>query len=544
MTQTNEPETGAPVPTPAPISTDIPEVAETYDGSQPEPSEAIEAAPAPATAPAPAPTDDLPKDKPEDYRAFKLPDGPNPNVMQLDVWPFRKPAPGKEEDAFHITSLPCDVDGFNSLLEAYPSINYEIGEQSREWASEINLGSGLLMQGGFLSKAVNREGSMWGVRVPYGAGSLGIARPKLGGNSGPGAVVSGEMATMRVRAALGSGVPTMIPLFHTGIWVTLRAPSAAARLELQRRIDSEKIQLGRMTNGMAYSNVSTYVKGYLVDFALAHLSSSNMPYARPEDLKSVIDSNDIPTLIWGVLTTLYPNGYPYHQPCMNDPSACQHVVKEVVDINKIHFVDTQRLTESQLKHMSRRAERIDPKDVERYKAEFNYGGNKGLVELTNDVGTIKLQLKVPTIADYMSAGFHWVDGTVNAIQRAFGSELQGQRRNDLIVEAAKATSLCEYSHWVREIGLPDGSVIQDLDTIRQTLAELGGEPELAEKYFKEVTQFIEDATIALVALPRFDCPACGKPATTEQVKHPYLNPIDVESLFFTMLDQLIAKAIT
>lgn len=485
---------------------------------------------------------DRPVDRPELYSGYQWPTGKNPHVAGIE--PVFHPMPsGMENDPFYVSALPCDVETFNSMMEAYPNINYQIGEPNREWASVIGLGSRVLMQGGFLSKAVNREGSLWQQRVPYGAKSLGAIRPRLGQDGGPGTVISGDLASMRVKQTLGLGAATNVPLWHSGFWVTLRSPSAAARLELQQRIDAEKVSLGRDTAGLAFSNVSIYLKSYLVDFALAHLSTANVRYNTPLDLKDKICSTDIPDLIWGLLTTLYPFGYPYHQPCINDPSKCQHIVKAVLDLNKICFTDTQRLTENQLKHMSDRTIRKEDLAIEAYRGEHNYN-SRGLVELTTPHGKIKLQLKVPTITEYASAGFAWVDGIVNAIQQAFGSSLQGEARNTFITDRAKTLSMGEYSHWVKEIGFDDGTTINDVDTIRSTLAEISGEPELSAAFFTKVADYIEDCTLSLIALPRFNCPDCGAPSTEEEKKHPYLNPIDVEALFFTMQGQHIAKALS
>ncbi len=532
----------APVPQPPigyPVVEELPQDTTSYDALPVEPAPTKPTVEKVTEAAAP----ERPVDRPADYVGFNLPRGANPNIANYT--PVFRPAPNDRvaNDPFHVASLPCDVEAFNSLVNSYPSINYELGEGNREWAAEITLGSSLLHQGGFLTKATDRPDAKWSQRVPHGASALGATRPRLGQDAQPGQEISGELAANRVQQALGMGAPTAVPLWHSGFWVTFKSPTAMARLELQRRIDSEKIWLGRMTNGMAYSNASVYLKSYLADFAMAHVSTATVRYAQAQDLKDLIKSTDIPTLIWGMLTTLYPQGYPYHQPCMNDPSQCTHVVKEVLDINKIHFTDLNRLTEAQLKHMARRGERMDIKDIEAYQKDHSYNGS-GLIELKNDTGVVKVQLKVPTITEYASAGFHWVDGLVADIQRAFGSELVGEQRNNFILERAKVTSMCEYSHWIEELGLPDGSVIRDLDTIRQTLVYIGGEPTLAETFFTQVQSFMENCTIAMVALPRFDCPACGKPATPEEAKHPYLNPIDVEALFFMMLGQLVAKALT
>jgi hypothetical protein len=526
-----------------PADAGVPEDTASYDGTSLDADQQIDKQPVAVKRTAPVNSgDEVPKDRPEDYARYELPSGPNPHVAPSQPVFADTTDERQLNDPLHVTALPCDVEALNSLLEAYPSINYEVGETNREWAAEIQAGASLLWQGNFLSKVVSREGAMWSQRVPYGANTLGIVRPKLGNAGAPGTNISGELASLRVRQTLGMGVPTAVPLFHSGIWVSLKAPSAAARLELQRRIDSEKVQLGRMTTGMAYSNVSVYIKSYLADFCLAHVSTANVKYDQTQDLKNLILATDIPTLIWAILTTVYPNGYPYHQPCMNDPSRCQHVVRQVIDINKIHFTALERLTDAQLKHMSRRSEKVELRDIEAYRAAHSYN-SKGKITLKVQHGSITVQLKVPTVTEYASAGFNWVDGITNDIQRAFGSELTGARRNEYILERAKATSMCEYSHWIKEIGLSDGSSIVDVDTIRQTLGELGGEPELADDFFQQIVNYIEDTTLSIVALPRFDCPACGKPTTADEKNHPYLNPIDVEALFFMMLGQHIAKAL-
>lgn len=518
----------------APISQSIPEDSIPYDA---QPVERVDI----PVAQAPAP-EERPKDRPEEYHGFEFPRGKNEHVATMEPV-YRQVPVGKEVDEAHVAGLPCDVKTFNQLLDSYPSINYELDAPTRGWASEIQLGSSLMHQGSFLSKAVDRDGSLWAQRVAHGATSLGINRPRLGAQGGAGVHISGELASLRARQALGLGAAHNIPLWHSGFWVTLKAPSTAARLELQRRIDEEKITLGRRTDGLAYSNVSVYLQSYLTDFALAHLSTANVRYNQPLDLKDLVLSPDIPLLIWGLLTTMYPNGYAYHQPCVNDPSKCQHITKAILDLNKICFTDNQRLTEAQRAHMAKRGERMEPRDLEAYRKDHAYNG-KGLIEVGTEHGKLKIQLKVPTITEYAGAGFSWVDGIANAIQQAFGTDLVGERRNQFILERAAATQMCEYSHWVKEIGFEDGTTIEDVETIRATLADISGEPKLTGEFFEAVAKFAEDCTLSLIALPRFDCPACGIKSTAEEKAHPYLMPIDVEALFFTMLDQLLEKVLT
>jgi hypothetical protein len=517
---------------------------------------------APVVAAPPAPViDDLPfedeqeelddegkprkKDNPSLYGGYRWPTEPNPHVAPISPM-FREATAEERDDPFYIASIPCDVETFNTMLEAYPSIDYNVGKPNREWATVIGAGSRLLMQGGFFTKALNRDGSLWAQRVPYGTGTIGATRPRLQQAMEGESVISGDLAAQRVREHLGLGASTNVPLWHSGFWVTVRAPSTAARLELQQRLAQEKIQLGRDTSGMAFSNLSIYMKSYLVDFALAHAQSANVRYNAPLDLKDKILSTDIPQLLWGLLTTLYPYGYPYHQPCINDPSKCQHVVKDVLDLNKISFTDIPRLTQAQLEHMSKRSTRMEDLQLAKYQEDHSYiAGANGLIELQTKHGKIKLQLKVPTITEYASAGIEWVDGIVNSIQQAFAATVQGEQRNAFIMDRAKALSMGEYSHWVKEIGFEDNVTIKDLDTIRRTLAEISGDPELTESFFTKVTAFIESCSISIVALTRYDCPVCGTSSVNaKDAKHAHLNAIDIEQLFFTTLDQHIAKALS
>lgn len=497
----------------------------------------------PATLIPPAVDDgkEIPKDDPSKYAGYQWPEGDNPHIANLakvfhpmpEDWPKDAPA---------VSAVPCNATTFNALLEAYPSLNYGIGDLSREWSAEITSGARLLHQGQFLTGAVNRDQSTWSQYVPYGAGQLGIVRPPLPKSSD--GKISGDMATWTVKAELGIGVMTNVPLWHSGLWVTLRSPSARARLELQQRIDQERIQLGRDTSGLAFSNTSVYIKSYLVDFTLAHTSTSNATYTSTLDLKDKILITDIPQLIWGVLTTLYPHGYPYHQPCINDPSKCQHIVKEVLDLNKISFTDTQRLTQPQLKHMAERHEKKKDEQLQAYQGAHAYMG-KGLIDVKTRYGMVKFQLKVPTLTQYASAGYDWVDGIVNLVQQAFGSNLQGEQRNAYILDQAKSLNMGEYSHWVAQIGFKDGTVVEDVETIRNILAEISGDSDLSQSFFTQVLAYMEECTLSLVALPQFNCPQCGTPSVPkEQIKHPYLNPIDVEALFFTMLGQHIEKVLS
>lgn len=515
------------------------------------PVDEVPATPASTDAPAePAPKLDsdgnpIPPDRPEDYIGYQHPSGPNPNATAAEPVYFNKTDEQRTrfDDLFYVSAIPVGPAELNSLLTAYPSVAYDEGGSMGEWAAEVAGGAQIMPSGGFMDARAIEKGSHWIQRIPRGAGSgMGILSPNMHGTgTGSGARVNGDVAAMRAQQVLGIGEVRSFPLYHTGIWVTMKAPTAVALLELNRRIGSEKVKFGRMTDALAFSNKKVYRMMYLADFAIAHILSATTAYSDPLELKNIILSTDLPLLIWGMLCTMYPSGYSYHQPCMHDPSACNYVIKEYLDISKILFTDRNRLTEKQLLRLEQRHIRATAEQLADYQADHRFNEN-AVFDLPGANGKLKIALKVPTIAEYASEGLSWVDGLHDAIMRAFGSELSGERRNDYLLEAAQATDLREYAHWVKSIGYPDGTEAE-AESNRKILDSISGTPGVSDVFFRKVKDYMEKCTISMVALPKMDCPECQKPMTPDEKKHPYLNPINVEELFFTILGQQVTKAL-
>jgi len=484
--------------------------------------------------------DEVIRDRPELYVGFELPQGPNPHVAENKPTFF--PMPPGTDDTYHVSFIPVNLQQYNSFIDAFPSINLNLGPTQQEWAEEIDAGSNILNFSNFMNKGIEREGTVWAPRAPYGVSSLGIMRPAARKDA-PGTVVSGEVAALQVRQSLGLGVPSTLPLWHSGFWISIKAPSSAARVDLQQRLDAEKVSLGRKGQGFTFANDSVYLKSYLMEFALAHVTSANVHYQNSQELRDLILSNDINTVIWGVLTALYPHGYPFHQPCMNDPTRCNHVVKDMLDLYKIHYVDYQRLTDAQLQHMSQRLERMDQAKLDAYRAQHYYV-KEGTVKLQGEHGTFSAQLKIPTVSEYMLSGMTWIEGITADVQRAFGSDITGEQRNRYIEDRGTATSMATYAHWVKEIGLESGAIINDPATIQQTLGDISHDGVLRSAFLQAVQDYAEKCSITVEALPKFDCPACGRKPTEDELKHPYLAPINIESLFFTMQGQHIRKVLS
>jgi hypothetical protein len=74
--------------------------------------------------------------------------------------------------------------------------------------------------------------------------------------------------------------------------------------------------------------------------------------------------------------------------------------------------------------------------------------------------------------------------------------------------------------------------IDDPDTLEQTLDVLSSNDEYRRIFFDETKKFIEDSTIAIIAIP-----VTENAEISDLPRFPHLLPIDVMSVFFILLVQ-------
>lgn len=440
--------------------------------------------------------------------------------------------------------VPCTAAEFNNLVANARRLDPTGAVQGQRWLSSVGQGRLIMPVAETGLDALTRENSLWRQTVRAGDdGSVEIAagRPKAGERKGN-APLQGEEALQMMQTYLGTGQLSRIPLWHSGIWINLKAPTESQLLELDRRIANEKIELGRQTQGLAYSNSSIYHNSFLFNFALSMVFDCSVSNYTTELLKRKILVTDMPQLLWGLLCTIYPNGYRYHRPCVVDPASCTYVADELLDISKLSWTDNSALDHSQRQHMIRKLSKFTDIELANYVSKHRYV-DKGTVPLKDYRGNkTVVELRVPTLADYEASGFSWVEGIVSATDQAFGSQLGDNERNEYMLEQARATALRQYAHWIERIVFTDKNgdqqYIEDRHTLEQLIGQLTGDPTVFENFLNGIQKFINEATISQIAIPSYKCPQCqANQHNPEEAKHPHLIPLDVGTIFFTLLGQ-------
>lgn len=340
---------------------------------------------------------------------------------------------------------------------------------------------------------------------------------------------------LAIRATFGQGSVVQVPLWNTGLWVSFRAPTLQELADFDQRTRMEKMNLGRSSNGMSFSNIEVYTVETYARFALEHVVSVNYQFEtgnHVEELMTVIKNRDYQQVIWGMVMAMYPDGYPFRQPCVANTDTCNHVDELVINFARMGFVDRSKFTEKQALMMASRKTIRDRKWLEEYQREFTFFEKRIVI---ND--TLTAVLRVPTLHDQVTAGHLWVEGIAKATNEAFGARLSELERYRHIMRSGELTNLRQHSHWIAnfEHAVDQDSaprIIDDYENKDRILEMLSEMPDVSTKLSEDILKWIGESTVSYVAMPKYKCPSCQKEA--EDQSHPHLIPIDVSYVFFTL----------
>ena len=438
----------------------------------------------------------------------------------------------KNEDLDGIAlSFPSDTDeNINTILEGMPNIDLEMNPNGTEWIERVKNARITRPHQGWLDNTVERPDSMFKQSVQSEKGKLAAGNLKFGDSLS--SKLTGEAAVHRVRSLTGLGSVIMVPLWHSGFWVTLKAPTESAMLELNRRLSDEKISLGRSTYGLVFANNSVFFAGWLIDFALSHVYATSLKPAVAETIRSRISQLDIPLLIWGLACTIWPNGFPYARAILDENGEQTKIIKEKVNVGRLLWVDNASLSPWQISHMSQRhGATMTAESIEKYRNEFIRGKERS-VKLSD---VISVNLRVPNVDQYLTSGQKWVNNIVAMVDRTFGKTANEKTRDEYILDQGRATNMRQYGHYIESLDVVDG-VIDDVDTLEQTIDALSSNDEIRAAFFKGIRDFIEDSTMSVIAIP-----VTEEGEKSDLPRFPHLLPIDVMSVFFIQLTTMVYK---
>jgi hypothetical protein len=467
-----------------------------------------------------------------------------PNLKVTVDSPIIKDFPtGKEFPLARLAILMATAEEFRDRAATWKNLQWGTDTTTEKWLDGLKTGMIHFNEGDALIKTLDKELADYHQSVDVGDAHLNIATTRIG-DVESGRRLTGEMAQVRMTQALRLGAMVTVPLWHSGIWVTLKAPSETDLLTLEDQLIAEKTTLGRNTGGRTHSVQGVYAMSRVVDAILASVYEASTESFDPGYLKKRIKVTDLHPLVLGFLSAIYPGGYPLSRVCITDPSKCKFVTEEVINLPRLLFMDRSALTEKQKAHMRRRNSRFTDKELDAYQAEHAF--NKTTTVELND--HTKITLKVPSLEEAEISGREWIDDITTLIDSQAREALDDNARDRRIMEMSVSQAARQYAHWVERITLDsgldsEGEFIEERKDVASMIGMISGNDDYEDSFYKGIESYITKSTIALVAIPNYKCPKCkGSQQTKEEAqKHPQLIALDTVQTFFTLLAQRVAK---
>lgn len=438
---------------------------------------------------------------------------------------------------FSMPSVP--LKAFTKLLNSYESLDLDDKDPVvKSWKETVeNSIDNYTPTGLYQSRFYDNESEFeQGLLTPEGE-LLSISEVKTKDKVGD---IKGEVALLKIAKFLGVGELVRIPLYHSGLWLTVKPPSEADILDFFYTVYNDKIILGRKTSGYTLSNHSVHFNNSLIDFIIAHVHSTNVNGLSTDDLKKHISIHDLNALAWGFAASFYPNGYEYTRACLNK-EFCSHRITEKLNLHKLLWVDQKALSEYQKQYMiDYRANRKSMEEFNKYKAEHLRVRDSYIKITTSTDKVIKFNLRNPSLEDYVTNGLTWVNHIVSIVEDQVMNiedrEEKDEKRIEYINQQIKVSILQQYNHFVESIEIDD-NLISDRDTINGALNMFSTDDKIRDSFFEQLNKFIEKNTISVVGIPSFTCPACGKVNEDEKMPVNFKDviPVDVINIFFGLL---------
>lgn len=407
-------------------------------------------------------------------------------------------------------------------------------QKGADWMMSAVSAEENILDSNIFGDSLRREGGDWSQFVEYEGARLSPAMPELGGG---GKKLTGEKAAMKLQGMMGLGATVQIPLWHSGLWLSILAPQESELLMLDQVIAEEKIEVGSKTGGLAFSNESVYINHHLINFALNRIYQTTINNTSPEVLKQNIRLLDLYGMAAGLALTIYPQGYMLRVPCVADPTKCQHVTEAHIHLARTFLVDRSKLTNEQKKHMANRKASYTVEQIQDYQRKGMLADGRTIA--IND--QLQIVLKSPTLEEHIQSGFAWIEGMQATIEKALGPSVTLKEKNTFISQQAILTNLRQYAHWVEKVIYEDVEY-EGAESIDPILSMMSSDGEVAEAFFNGIKKFIDDSAVAMIGAPTFPCPACGTPLTSAESQNPDIIPLDPIKLFFVLMGHRIIRA--
>lgn len=358
----------------------------------------------------------------------------------------------------------------------------------------------------------------WAQQVEHAGNTLRMGKPKPDNHS-KNEVISGSAAVSRIQVLTGVGNFIRIPLWASGIWITIKAPTMSELLNLNIKLNQTKEEAGRETYGAIFSNRQALLIQDVTAFIIDHIHECSILNWTDLNLFEYIKAIDLFPLINAQAASIYIDGYPHELPCIQDPKNCNNVTKVNLNLGKMLWTDGSKITTEAREFMLRTQRNQTSKEEVIAYQENIVAAQKEYFDVEAVNGTIRICLTLSSAEDYISASSRWIEEIHEIINEAVLQNSEGKSRQALVRSHMYMARLREYSHYIDRIILDPGTdteqSIIDRNSIESTLTALSDNLEMIDQIITKIGLYVSQSPFTIVAIPNFKC-KCGRDYRNEE----------------------------
>ena len=341
-----------------------------------------------------------------------------------------------------------------------------------------------------------------------------IANQKLQGE------ITGDAFLAKLNDSLGLSNNLRCVLYRSGFTVELGHIDETLVIDLITNLSERKLELGKNTNSLVFSNESVIYSKILLDFFYTHAKSCTLDVP---DWREYVMLEDINLIAIYILNQIMPNGVNILRTCDNVVKGFERTEDDIK--TKCDFAFTARLdplelikrntkfnlTDKQKELLSRGVPRsITIKEVEEYQNSLEVN-QEYILELTDN---ISLTLKHPRALKHITQGELWLESVEIAVDDILSDiEEDDKIKYETQINVFKTTILNKYCHFVTKITIGDAYSVKPEDIITG-LKRLGSTEDTYKKIVKGFIDFIKNNTLTVIGINNYNCPKCKESQKT------------------------------
>lgn len=366
---------------------------------------------------------------------------------------------------------------------------------------------------------------------------------------------SEDMVMHIFNSVIASGEIIKIPLWHSGFSVDINPPTINDIVETQNAINESLTELGFETGNLIFSNLSGVVDKHIIDLFMKLLIKCTADVEK-ENVLEHISVLDFPSIVLGILASMYPQGTMFTVSCSNvldlenNRPKCDYIAEAKIDFKKFLNVDKGRIDAKVKPYISNflklPSKSVPLTTVQKYQEElFKSDLVKQEIVLKETGRTFNLHLKIPSIKEYLEVSELYINELEKRVVNAMGSNYD--ERETITSFIISMTYITIFSAFIDYISINDGETgkdmrLEDRENIYGALlglSSVGNDPSIVNN---KVIDFINDVMVTAIGIDEYECPKCKKLNKRESsAKH--IVMLSMEKTFFSLATLRTLKAV-